>query len=67
MIENWEQFFGAVAKMREHQKVYFASRDQLALQMSKRFEEIVDDCIAERAARNEKKLNKQGVGKNGKD
>ena len=31
------------------------------------FEKIIDDCIAERKARKEKKLNKQGVGKNGKD
>ena len=52
--------------MREHQKVYSASHDRLALQMSERFEKIVDGCIAERAARREKKLNKQGA-ENGKD
>ena len=67
MIENWEQFFGAVAEMRKHQKVYFASRDQVALQMARQFEKIVDDCIAERAGRHQKKLNKQGVKENGKD
>ena len=53
MIESWEHFFNAVERMREHQKVYFASKDSVALGNAKQFEKIVDDCISERRARTE--------------
>jgi hypothetical protein len=51
MISNWQQFFEAVKQMRKHQKVYFDTRDPVALGMSKKLEKIVDECIAERDRR----------------
>ncbi|MDR0583190.1 MAG: hypothetical protein LBG57_02415 [Treponema sp.] len=51
MIESWEQFFGAVFRMREHQKVYFQTNDPIAKEEARKLEELVDDCIAARKAR----------------
>jgi hypothetical protein len=45
-------------KMREHQKVYFASKDTIALGNAKQFEKIVGDCIVERRARTEAQTEK---------
>ena len=51
MIDNWEQFFCAVATMREHQKVWSKTRDPIALKNAIDIEKIVDDCITARQAR----------------
>jgi hypothetical protein len=48
MITNWEEFYNAVKQMREHQKVYFATKDFVALGNSKKLEGIIDDCIKKR-------------------
>jgi hypothetical protein len=51
MIESWEQFLNAVSRMREHQKVYFQTKDPIALGEARKLEKLVDDCIAGRKAR----------------
>jgi hypothetical protein len=51
MIESWEQFFGMVSRMREHQNVYVQTNDPVALGMARKLEKLVDDCIADRKAR----------------
>ena len=53
MIDNWEQFFSAVATMREHQKVWSKTRDSIALKNAVDIEKIVDECIAARQTRQE--------------
>jgi hypothetical protein len=58
MIESWEQFFDAVSRMREHQKVYSRTNDPVALGMARKLENLVDDCIANRKARRD--VQKQG-------
>lgn len=40
-----KDFFDAVARMREKQKVYFRTRTSAALSESKRLEKVVDDEI----------------------
>jgi hypothetical protein len=62
MIESWKQFFNAVALMREHQKVYFADRDRVALTEAKKLEAEVDECISRRKQEPaEAKKNKGGT------
>jgi hypothetical protein len=61
MIESWEQFFGAVSRMREHQKVYFQTKDPIALGEARKLEKLVDECIADRQERS----GRQGKGRNG--
>jgi hypothetical protein len=51
VIESWEQFFGAVSRMREHQKVYFQTKDPVALGMARKLEKLVDECTAVRQER----------------
>jgi hypothetical protein len=51
MIESWDEFFRAVKRMREHQKVYFATKDPIALNNAKKFEITVDECIEWRQAK----------------
>jgi hypothetical protein len=54
-MENWNEFFGAAAKMRTAQKRYFACRDwaqkQRRLNEARDLERRVDAAIKERAAR----------------
>jgi hypothetical protein len=61
VIENWEQFFDAVCRMRGHQKVYFQTKDPVALGMAQKLEKLVDGCIAGRQER----MGKQAEGRNG--
>jgi hypothetical protein len=61
MIESWEQFFSAVSRMREHQKVYFQTKDTVALGMARKLEKLVDECITDRQER----MGKQAEGRNG--
>jgi hypothetical protein len=51
VIQNWEQFFNAVSRMREHQKVYFQTKDPVALGMARKLEQLVDECVADRQKR----------------
>ncbi|MDR0387257.1 MAG: hypothetical protein LBH57_04400 [Treponema sp.] len=55
MIKNWEHFFSVVSTMRKHQKVYFKTKDPVALGQARKLEEIVDECIAARIARSDTK------------
>jgi hypothetical protein len=47
--------------MRKHQKVYFDTRDPVALGMSRKLEKIVDECIAERERHKEDSVKTGGA------
>jgi hypothetical protein len=50
MIASWMDFFTAVEKMRECQKLYFLHKDHTALLAAKKREAEVDACIKEKRA-----------------
>ncbi|MCL2762213.1 MAG: hypothetical protein FWD36_03265 [Treponema sp.] len=56
MITTWKEFFDAVEKMRECQKIYSKDRSPISLRVAQKREAVVDECIKEKNAEWARKL-----------